>query len=262
MPGGSPEWKRKAKLEGWWPSMIEMKGVVERSLGYQGGVAWRVVFRAVGLGNRGDGVPNMAGSAERLLAIIEEERRLRGQGGTLTEGSFSIDGDVEDTRESTTTPCVTPAPSPVALPAASVSRSTVVEGDPWAGKKYVSEVEVVRWVADNLYRNPQPKEAPSATAWGVLVTYRGNEQARLAFYANMWSKLLPTKADIEAELRRRDDGRELLELEDRLVAASGAGLLEAGSEVVGGEPEISQGDAGAGGVGPGDGGDAVDRVQS
>jgi hypothetical protein len=66
--------------------------------------------------------------------------------------------------------------------------------------KVASEVEAVRWVADNMeVLDPRPKDCPSAAAWGLLSQCRQSLQARSDFWKLTYAKLLPTKAQMEKE---------------------------------------------------------------
>jgi hypothetical protein len=78
--------------------------------------------------------------------------------------------------------------------------------------KIISEKEAVRWVAENIvpYENSKVKEkdAPNAMAWALLKDVCGGQFERKDFW-NLWSKLLPTKAQLERENEVETDTEKL-----------------------------------------------------
>ncbi len=82
-----------------------------------------------------------------------------------------------------------------------------------------SEVESIRWVANNISRMDVDSSAcPSAIAWTLLLECRDSPAFRVEFLTKMWPKLLPTKAQMEnddgpAEL----DGQATMDLIDRIA---------------------------------------------
>jgi len=66
--------------------------------------------------------------------------------------------------------------------------------------KQAPEVEVIRWVASNMeIQNPEPKDCPSAAAWGLLAQCRNSPIARGEFWKQTYPKLLPSRAQMEQE---------------------------------------------------------------
>ena len=88
------------------------------------------------------------------------------------------------------------------------------------GKKS-KPAEDLKWVAECMYDGEvTEKEAPSAVAWGLLMTCRKNPAAFQDFWLSIYPKMLPTKAQFEAEEKMRgDDGKSIIELCDRFKKA-------------------------------------------
>jgi len=90
--------------------------------------------------------------------------------------------------------------------------------------KTASEVEIIRWVAQNI-DNPKVtvKSCPAPFAWTLLRQCRGNDAFISWFTDKLWSKLIPTRAqfgDEEGVLSL--DGTQTLEVLDKLSAISKA----------------------------------------
>jgi hypothetical protein len=81
-----------------------------------------------------------------------------------------------------------------------------------------SEVESIRWVADNISRvDVSPHECPSAVAWTLLQACRDNVAFRIEFLTKMWPKLLPNRTHMDDPKDKSEvDGRPTLELIDRI----------------------------------------------
>ncbi len=78
--------------------------------------------------------------------------------------------------------------------------------------------DVIHWVAENLVVNDvEASDAPSASAWAMLTWAQSDATNRAEFWRNVYTKLLPSRAQLEAIERFHDDGRELNELEDELL---------------------------------------------
>lgn len=79
--------------------------------------------------------------------------------------------------------------------------------------------EVVEWVASAL---AQPgavsiRSAPCAEAWGLYKWASADESHESEFWKAMYSKLLPTRSQVEVENSYRDDGRRKLETLERVL---------------------------------------------
>ena len=67
------------------------------------------------------------------------------------------------------------------------------------GKK-ASEVQAIRWVADNMeVLDPCSDECPSSAAWGLLASCRKSPSAKADFWRNTFTKLMPSRAAMEKE---------------------------------------------------------------
>jgi hypothetical protein len=91
----------------------------------------------------------------------------------------------------------------------------LVEGARVGG--HASTPECVAWVARHmLIKDVAPEKAPSSEAWSMLCWARRNNQNEAQFWGQIYTKLLPSKAQLETEQRYRDDGRKVLEVIDKL----------------------------------------------
>ena len=78
-------------------------------------------------------------------------------------------------------------------------RLPAVRSGDFDGKK-ASEVEAIRWVADNMQiLDPKPKDCPSAAAWGLLAQCRDSAIAQSDFWKQTFPKLLPSRTQMEQE---------------------------------------------------------------
>ena len=87
------------------------------------------------------------------------------------------------------------------------------------GKKACSEFENVRWVAANMeVGDVSPEDAPSSTAWGMLVYYQSNSMYKGEFWKTVYPKLLPTRASIGDEADADEvDGQDALNILDEIA---------------------------------------------
>lgn len=120
------------------------------------------------------------------------------------EGS-DVDGEGAGTRSLPEAPSP-PTPLPAAPPEPTIKNYTGdlpalrrVKKNQFEGKK-CSEVEAVRWVADNMeLEDPDPADCPSAAAWGMLSQCRNSAMFKSEFWRHTFTKLLPSKAQIDKE---------------------------------------------------------------
>ena len=78
--------------------------------------------------------------------------------------------------------------------------------------------KIVEWVFQHLYVDGvMPADAPSAGAWGLLCFARANADNESELI-QMWSKLLPTKAELERGDKQQDDGRDVIDTIHRIRA--------------------------------------------
>lgn len=100
--------------------------------------------------------------------------------------------------------------------------SAVEEGQPrserWR-RSSANKREVVEWVAQALARPGEVslRQAPCAEAWGLYKWASSDESHESEFWKGMYSKLLPTRSQVEVENTYRDDGRRKLEILDRVL---------------------------------------------
>jgi len=80
-----------------------------------------------------------------------------------------------------------------------------------------STPECVSWVAKHMMvKDVLPEQAPSSEAWSMLCWARRNNQNEAQFWGQIYTKLLPSKSQLEAEQRYKDDGRKVLSVIERL----------------------------------------------
>lgn len=93
-------------------------------------------------------------------------------------------------------------------------------------KTKVSARTVVEWVFDHIdVEDVTPEMAPSPGAWSFLQRIRKYPDLLKEFYRSIWSKMLPTKSEIESSRKFEDDGREQINLIDRVERASRNAVL-------------------------------------
>ena len=130
----------------------------------------------------------------------------------------------------------------------------------------------VEWVAANLNKKTaKKKDCPSDAAWCMwqdLKELKGAERARL-FWIGIYSKLLPTRQQLDKNEGIQDDGRRLDRFLEEIAqkAAESEGvdeeedaILSGGAEDGGGEPGVPQEGADGGPGEPDGAGEPVDRV--
>jgi hypothetical protein len=94
--------------------------------------------------------------------------------------------------------------------------SGLVPKEIFAAKPSKELTAAISWVADHIcIADAAPEDAPGSMAWSLLKFARDNPSH---FWKDIWTKLLPSKAQIEQQERFRDDGR-LLTLLDETIAA-------------------------------------------
>lgn len=84
-----------------------------------------------------------------------------------------------------------------------------------------STPECVSWVAKNMMiRNVSPTDAPSSEAWSMLCWAKRNNQNEAQFWGQIYTKLLPSRNQLDADERFKDDGRKVLGIIERLKGES------------------------------------------
>ena len=78
--------------------------------------------------------------------------------------------------------------------------------------KVATKTEIVNWVVTSMAYKKEPdwKTCPSAEAWTILVWVRASPLNFADFMKTMWSRLLPSKAEVDATARMSDDGRSVM----------------------------------------------------
>lgn len=116
-------------------------------------------------------------------------------------------------------------------------RMTLMTKEQAAAKEAPPLPAVVEWVAENLLiKDVGPEDAPSGTAWSLLSWAR---KRRSEFFKSVWSKLLPSRQQIDRSGAMRDDGRSVVETCERLQSDSTAAQRD-GAEGVGAEPDVQE----------------------
>jgi len=88
-------------------------------------------------------------------------------------------------------------------------------------EKTCSTPRTVEWVAANIrVSDPKPEDAPSSEAWSMLCWVKSSPQAEAQFWGQIYTKLLPTRQQLDADNRMEDDGRRVLSIIDRIKKAS------------------------------------------
>lgn len=93
----------------------------------------------------------------------------------------------------------------------------MVKSDTFDDKK-CTEVEAVRWVADNMMvENPKPEDCPSAAAWGMLGQCRSSMISQSDFWKQTYPKLLPSKTEMEKARDGASNESKAMEVIDKLL---------------------------------------------
>lgn len=80
-----------------------------------------------------------------------------------------------------------------------------------------STPECVSWVAKHMMvSDPNPENAPSSEAWSMLCWAKRNNQNEAQFWGQIYTKLMPSRNQLESEGKYKDDGRRVLGIIDRL----------------------------------------------
>ena len=83
--------------------------------------------------------------------------------------------------------------------------------------KTCSTPKTVEWVAANLrISDASAEDAPSSEAWSMLCWVKSSPQAESQFWGQIYTKLLPTRQQLDQDTKMEDDGRRVLTLIDRI----------------------------------------------
>jgi hypothetical protein len=89
------------------------------------------------------------------------------------------------------------------------------------GDKGCSITRTVEWVAKMLMvEDPAAGEAPSMEAWSMLCWARRSNANEAQFWGQIWSKMMPSKQQLEAAERLSDDGSQVFAVIERVRLAS------------------------------------------
>ena len=81
-------------------------------------------------------------------------------------------------------------------------------------------IENLQWVASHLcVKDVKPKDAPSSTAWGMLMWARTSPTTENIFWSNLFTKSMPTKQQLDHEATKGDVGG-VIRLIDEVVRIS------------------------------------------
>lgn len=103
-----------------------------------------------------------------------------------------------------------PLPPPPKPKEAEEDTSNLVHPKVFKGKE-ASKPETIEWAAKHIGLKVEAKQAPSAEAWNLLMWARENE-------TSFWPLYMKLKQEDE-QMRRMDDGREVLATIDRMEHA-------------------------------------------
>ncbi len=95
----------------------------------------------------------------------------------------------------------------------------LLDAEDFGDLKQVSANTEIRWIFNNMKMAVEdPKTAPSPGAYALLLELRKDPEQRRDFYKTIYPKLL-TKVDAEKGGKLHDDGKETIELLERLLEA-------------------------------------------
>jgi hypothetical protein len=84
-------------------------------------------------------------------------------------------------------------------------------------EKSCSTPRTVEWVAANIrVSDVEASDAPSSEAWSMLCWVKASPQAESQFWGQIYTKLLPSRQQLEQDGKMQDDGRVVLGLISRL----------------------------------------------
>ncbi len=144
--------------------------------------------------------------------LNRRREELKREGLSAKDALASALVDVEDMArvqdlEGDATPGSKPRPRPEELAIAPAGLAGKAAGEP----------EVVRWVARNIDNaDPSPEECPDPFAWTLLRDCRSNPAFRQFFVEKLWSKLIPSRSQLDATTTAVMDGKPTIDLIRRI----------------------------------------------
>ena len=87
-------------------------------------------------------------------------------------------------------------------------------------KKTATPIENLQWVASHLcVEDVKPRDAPSSTAWGMLMWARSSPTTENIFWSNLFTKSMPTKQQLDHE-SSKNDASDVIRLIDEVARIS------------------------------------------
>jgi hypothetical protein len=87
-------------------------------------------------------------------------------------------------------------------------------------KKTATPIENLQWVASHLcVEDVKPRDAPSSTAWGMLMWARSSPTTENIFWSNLFTKSMPTKQQLDHEATK-NDASDVIRLIDEVARIS------------------------------------------
>ena len=94
-------------------------------------------------------------------------------------------------------------------------------------------LESIEWVGENLdipIELVKVKDAPSAHAWGMLISYRRNQVRKDEFWDKVYSRLIPNKSQLEGKGTFELDGQGIIDACARILGIKAAAECTEGDE--------------------------------
>ena len=93
--------------------------------------------------------------------------------------------------------------------------------------KVAAEPEIIRWVARSIdTRNPSVASCPDPFAWTLLRKCRAEEAFSTFFVEKLWSKLIPTRSQLDTTTSKELDGQLTIDLIDRIAKMRDDSVVE------------------------------------
>lgn len=205
--------KTWADESGKWREFVNAREALKKK-GVAPSAAWMLAAQEID--------PVMWGSAapEHLAGRLADMRKLSES--VVSDETCPVAGATVDASVASDARSVPEGARAVTARVASAMEAIEVEGSAtvklFAGKR-VATAKVVEWVASMIQvSDVKPKDAPSSEAWGMLVWARRSPVNESQFWGTIYGKLLPSRAQIDSELKYADDGMRVEETADRLLA--------------------------------------------
>jgi len=82
-------------------------------------------------------------------------------------------------------------------------------------------IVVIQWVAKHLEVPPSAiriEDAPSAEAWGMLMSYQRTPTRKADFWDRVFTKLIPSRATLDGDVAVKVDGESVIATVDKILA--------------------------------------------